>query len=87
MRPVTSRSGRSSASHLTAGGDVGLAVAIIAGSSTGLASPPLADAVARGLNADRADRVQTVINAGTDLGVMVWGPVALLTTGNWRIAW
>lgn len=60
---------------------------VIAGSSTGLASPPLADAVARGLTADRADRVQTVINAGTGLGVMVSGPVALLTTGNWRIAW
>jgi predicted MFS family arabinose efflux permease len=60
---------------------------VIAGSSTGLASPPLADAVARWVSSERADGVQTVINAGTGLGVMVSGPVALLTTQNWRLAW
>lgn len=60
---------------------------IIAGSSTGLASPPLADAVARWVVADRADRVQTVVNAGTGLGVMVSGPVALMAGQNWRLAW
>ena len=60
---------------------------VIAGSSTGLASPPLADAVARWVVADRADRVQTVINAGTGLGVMVSGPVALMAGQNWRLAW
>ena len=60
---------------------------VIAGSSTGLASPPLADAVAHWVTADRADRMQTAVNAGTGLGVMVSGPVALLTGQNWRLAW
>jgi predicted MFS family arabinose efflux permease len=60
---------------------------VVAGSSTGLASPPLADAVARWVPAERADRVQTVVNAGTGLGVAVSGPIALLLSGSWRLAW
>ena len=60
---------------------------VIAGSSTGLASPPLADAVARHVTAERVDRVQTAVNAGTGLGVMVSGPIALLTGHAWRVAW
>jgi predicted MFS family arabinose efflux permease len=60
---------------------------VIGGSSTGLASPPLADAVTRRVPAQRADRVQTVVNAGTGLGVVVSGPVALLLADNWRPAW
>lgn len=60
---------------------------VVAGSSTGLASPPLADAVTRSVVDSSADRVQTVINAGTGLGVLVSGPVALLTTYDWRAAW
>jgi predicted MFS family arabinose efflux permease len=60
---------------------------VVAGSSTGLASPPLADAVARWVRAERADRVQTVVNAGTGLGVAVSGPIALLLSGSWRLAW
>jgi predicted MFS family arabinose efflux permease len=74
---------------IAAAGSTGvLAVGVVvAGSSTGLASPPLADAVARWVTADRADRVQTAVNAGTGLGVMVSGPVALLTGENWRLAW
>jgi len=60
---------------------------VIAGSSTGLASPPLVDAVARWVTADRRNRVQTVVNAGTGVGVMVSGPVALLVADNWRVAW
>ncbi len=59
---------------------------VVAGSSTGLASPPLADAVARWVTADRRNRVQTVVNAGTGLGVMVSGPIALLVNENWRVA-
>lgn len=66
----------------------GLAVGVvIAGSSTGLASPPLVDAVSRWVPAERADRVQTVVNAGTGLGVMVSGPIALLLSSSWRFAW
>lgn len=60
---------------------------VVGGSSTGLASPPLADAVSRWVHAQRADRVQSVVNAGTGLGVLVSGPVALLLSGNWRFAW
>jgi predicted MFS family arabinose efflux permease len=60
---------------------------VVAGSSTGLASPPLADAVARWVHADRADRVQTVVNAGTGVGVAVSGPIALVLSGSWRLAW
>lgn len=60
---------------------------VIAGSSTGLASPPLADAVSRWVRVERADRVQTVVNAGTGLGVMVSGPIALLLSSSWRLAW
>jgi predicted MFS family arabinose efflux permease len=60
---------------------------VVAGSSTGLASPPLADAVARWVRVGRADRVQAVVNAGTGVGVAVSGPIALLLSGSWRLAW
>jgi predicted MFS family arabinose efflux permease len=60
---------------------------LIGGSSTGLASPPLAEAVSRRVHSERVDRVQTVINAGTGLGVAVSGPVALLLSNSWRLAW
>ncbi|PTR32346.1 putative MFS family arabinose efflux permease [Rhodococcus sp. OK519] len=59
----------------------------IAGSSTGLASPPLAHAIALRVTQVRRDRVQTIVNAGTGLGVMVSGPVALLAHDQWRAAW
>jgi predicted MFS family arabinose efflux permease len=60
---------------------------VVAGSSTGLASPPLADAVARWVRAERADRVQAVVNAGTGVGVAASGPIALALSGSWRLAW
>ncbi|MDD7917015.1 YbfB/YjiJ family MFS transporter [Actinomycetospora callitridis] len=60
---------------------------VVAGSSTGLASPPLAQAIAHRVPSERADRVQTVVNAGTGLGVLVSGPVALLLADTWRWAW
>lgn len=60
---------------------------LIAGSSTGLASPPLAAAVARWVRADVRDRAQTVVNAGTGVGVLVSAPIALLLLGQWRLAW
>lgn len=65
-----------------------LAVAILfAGTSTGLASPPMAQAVSRSLTASRQGRANTIINAGTSLGVAVSGPVAFLATGQWRLAY
>ncbi|NDK32431.1 MFS transporter [Nesterenkonia haasae] len=60
---------------------------VLAGASTGLASPPLAHAVAHTVAATQRNRAQTVINAGTGLGVAIAGPIALLTLEHWRTAW
>lgn len=60
---------------------------LVAGSSTGIASPPLAHAVAAAVPASRRDRVQATINAGTGVGVLVAGPVAVAAQESWRIAW
>ena len=60
---------------------------LIAGSSTGIASPPLASAVARWVRERSRDTAQTVVNAGTGIGVLVSGPVALLLADHWRTAW
>lgn len=60
---------------------------LVAGSSTGFASPPLAHAVAHSVRAAVQSRAQTVINAGTGLGVAAAGPIALLTLGQWRLGW
>ena len=60
---------------------------LIAGSSTGLASPPMAAAVNRWIRTDIRDRSQSVVNAGTGLGVLVSGPVALALSDHWRLAW
>jgi predicted MFS family arabinose efflux permease len=60
---------------------------LVAGSSTGLASPPLAAAIARWVREEGRDRAQTVANAGTGLGVVVSGPIALVVTDEWRWAW
>lgn len=60
---------------------------LIAGSSTGVSSPPLADAVARTVRAKSRDRTQTVINAAAGAGVAIAGPVALLTQEQWQAAW
>ena len=65
-----------------------LAVGIlVAGASTGLASPPMAEAVARSVPDGLQDRANTLINSGTGVGVALSGPAALLLTGQWRIAW
>lgn len=60
---------------------------LIAGSSTGIASPPLAAAVARWVHSGIRDSAQTVVNAGTGIGVLVSGPVAVLLVDQWRWAW
>ncbi|MET9021580.1 MFS transporter [Actinopolymorpha sp. NPDC004070] len=72
----------------SAPGTVVLALGVVlAGSSTGLASPPMAEAVARSAPSRLEPRMQAVVNAGTGLGVLVSGPVALLFAGSWRWAW
>ena len=60
---------------------------LVAGCSTGIASPPLAAAVARWVREGVRDTAQTVVNAGTGIGVLVSGPVALLLLDRWRLAW
>ncbi|GAA4415336.1 YbfB/YjiJ family MFS transporter [Georgenia halophila] len=60
---------------------------IVAGSSTGIASPPMAGAVARWVRSARKDQAQTLVNAGTGVGVLVSGPVAFALQGHWRVAW
>jgi predicted MFS family arabinose efflux permease len=60
---------------------------LIAGASTGIASPPLAAAVSRWVREDSQPRAQTLVNAGTGVGVLVSGPVALLLLERWRLAW
>lgn len=65
-----------------------LAMAVIlAGASAGIASPALAHAVTETVPAPKRNRAQTVINAGTGIGVAIAGPIALLTQHEWRIAW
>lgn len=65
-----------------------LAAAVLsAGMSTGLASPPLAAAVAMGVEKRRQDTVNTVINSGTSVGVALSGPVALYLGADWRLAY
>ena len=60
---------------------------LIAGASTGLASPPLAHAVAHRVAPSSGDRVQAIVNAGTGAGVLLSGPVALVAHEQWRLAW
>ena len=57
---------------------------VLAGASTGLASPPMAAAVAHAVARARQDATNTVINAGTSAGVALSGPVALVMGGHWR---
>lgn len=60
---------------------------MLAGSSTGLASPPLAAAVTAAVKPDRQNATNTVINAGTGAGVVLSGPVALMMGEQWRLAY
>ncbi|WP_417844767.1 MFS transporter [Thalassospira sp.] len=59
---------------------------MLAGASTGLASPPMAAAVAAAVRRDRQDITNTVINAGTSAGVALSWPIALIIGGQWRLA-
>ncbi|WNL42471.1 YbfB/YjiJ family MFS transporter [Halomonas sp. PAMB 3264] len=63
-----------------------LALAVmLAGSSTGLASPPMAAAVDRVVAPKRQSLTNTVINAGTGAGVVLSGSMALWME-DWRLA-
>ena len=60
---------------------------LAAGSSSGLASPPMSEAVARSIRRGLQDRANTLINSGTSIGVALSGPAALLLVEQWRLAW
>ena len=60
---------------------------LVAGSSSGLASPPMGEAVATSIREELQDRANALINSGTSIGVALSGPAALLLTEQWRIAW
>ena len=60
---------------------------ILAGSSTGFASPALAAAVTSKLAHGSRDTTNTFINAGTSAGVALTGPVAALMGPDWRLAY
>src|SRR5215216_1628168 len=60
---------------------------LVAGSSSGLASPPMGEAVATAIPEASQDRANALINSGTSIGVALSGPAALLVTEQWRIAW
>lgn len=60
---------------------------LVAGSSTGIASPPLAAEVAHQIRGAAGDRAQTIVNAGTGVGVLVSGPIAFALFDHWRFAW
>lgn len=64
-----------------------LATAVmVAGLSTGFASPPMAAAVAAAVPKGQQDATNTTINAGTSAGVALSGAVALAMVGQWRLA-
>ncbi|MCF8025904.1 MAG: YbfB/YjiJ family MFS transporter [Desulfobacteraceae bacterium] len=65
---------------------LGLGV-MLAGTSPGLAYPPLSDAVTRLIREPSQDRTYAVINSGTSIGVIISGPAALLAGEEWRWAW
>ena len=60
---------------------------LVAGSSSGLASPPMGEAVAASLREEGQDRANALINSGTSIGVALSGPAALLAAEQWRAAW
>jgi predicted MFS family arabinose efflux permease len=60
---------------------------LVAGSASGLASPPMGEAVVMSIREEFQDRANTLINSGTSIGVALSGPAALLVAEQWRVAW
>lgn len=58
----------------------------IAGTSAGLSSPALAEAVSQRISTHNQPQVNTAINAGTGAGIIVSVPVILVMPGGWRMA-
>lgn len=60
---------------------------VLAGTSPGLAYPPLSDAVVQLRSPERQGRTYALINSGTSYGIMISAPVALWAGQRWQIAW
>jgi predicted MFS family arabinose efflux permease len=60
---------------------------LVAATSAGWTWAPFSDAVATLVPPQRRSRTLAVISTGTTFGLMVAGPVALLTGSAWRVAW
>jgi predicted MFS family arabinose efflux permease len=60
---------------------------VVAGASSGLVYPPLADAVQQRLVAARRARALAIISSGTGWGVLVSVPIALALGSSWRATW
>ena len=58
---------------------------MLAGSSTGLASPPMAAAITAAVSPERQDFTNTIVNSGTSGGVVLSGPIALAMGSQWRL--
>lgn len=58
----------------------------IAGLSAGLASPALAAAVSQRINPQQQPQVNTIINAGTSMGIILSVPILFWMPGGWRAA-
>lgn len=70
-----------------AGSPAMLAVGLfIAGLSPGLASPSLAAAVSRVVEAKAQPKLNTIINSGTSAGIILSVPVLYVLPGGWRAA-
>ncbi|EOG5457128.1 YbfB/YjiJ family MFS transporter [Cronobacter turicensis] len=69
-------------------GPLWLAIGVIcAGISSGLVSPPMAEAVNREVTPPQRPGVNTVINAGTGGGIILSALAVLLMPGQWREIW
>jgi len=72
----------------SAGGPPALALGLfVAGASSGLVYPPLADAVQQRLAPAARARALAIISSGTGWGVLVSVPIALALGSSWRATW
>lgn len=62
-----------------------LGTVMLAGSSTGLASPPMAAVITAAVQPEPQDITNTVVNSGTSAGVVISGPIAFALGGQWRL--
>src|SRR3712207_6757615 len=60
---------------------------LVAGSSSGLASPPMGEAVVMFVREGFQDRANTLVKSGTNIGGALSRPTAHLVAEQWRLAW